>query len=68
LISQKAKMTKKIKNNLIKIHKILVRIFKNKNNDGDSKRQNLPTPKAEQINFDVQKLDLDYSFNINLKE
>lgn len=61
-------MTKKIKNNLIKIHKILVRIFKNKNNDRDSKRQILPTPKAEQINFDVQKLELDYSFNINLKE
>ncbi|WP_159071136.1 hypothetical protein [Campylobacter concisus] len=53
-------MTKKIKNNLIKIHKILVRMFKNKNNDGDSKMQNLPTPKAEQINFDVQKLELDY--------
>ena len=51
-------MTKKIKNNLIKIHKILVRMFKNKNSD--SKRQNLPTPKAEQINFDVQKLELDY--------
>ena len=53
-------MTKKIKNNLIKIHKILVRMFKNKNNDEHSKRQNLPTPKAEQINFDVQKLKLDY--------
>lgn len=53
-------MTKKIKSNLIKIHKILVRMFKNKNNDSDSKRQNLPTPKAEQINFDVQKLELDY--------
>lgn len=51
-------MTKKIKSNLIKIHKILVRMFKN--NDSDSKRQNLPTPKAEQINFDVQKLELDY--------
>ena len=60
LISQETKMTKKIKNNLIKIHKILVRMFKNKNNDSDSKRQNLPTPKAEQINFDVQKLELDY--------
>lgn len=53
-------MTKKIKNNLIKIHKILVRMFKNKNNDEHSKRQILPTPKAEQINFDVQKLELDY--------
>lgn len=53
-------MTKKIKNNFIKIHKILVRIFKNKNNDEYSKRQNLHTPKAEQINFDVQKLELDY--------
>ena len=34
-------MTKKIKNNLIKIYKILVRMFKNKNNDEHSKRQNL---------------------------
>lgn len=60
MISQEAKMTKKIKNNLIKIYKILVRMFKNKNNDEHSKRQNLSTPKAEQINFDVQKLKLDY--------